>query len=350
MSTAPPPSSSSSSSVFVTGLLILLLVLRSSNCSAASTTVSRPRQLSTDYYAKSCPHLEQLVGSVTSQQFKEAPVSAPATIRLFFHDCFVEGCDGSILIASGAGNGGGKAERDAEENKDLAAEGFDTIQKAKAVAESNCPGVVSCADILAIAARDFVHLAGGPYYEVKKGRWDGNISMASRVSSNLPHPNSTMADLLNLFSSKGLSIDDLIVLSGAHSIGFAHCAHFLSRLYNFRGTKSPDPAVDPRLLKALRMSCPESGGNPDVLVPFDVTTPFSFDNAYYSNLEDNLGLLATDQALFLDQRSRALVQAFAKDKHQFFQAFSVAMDKMGSIGVKSGRLHGEMRRDCSMHT
>lgn len=50
----------------------------------------RHRELSTDYYSKKCPQLESLVGSVTSQRFKEAPVSAPATIRLFFHDCFVE--------------------------------------------------------------------------------------------------------------------------------------------------------------------------------------------------------------------------------------------------------------------
>ncbi|KAK3013519.1 hypothetical protein RJ639_010019 [Escallonia herrerae] len=448
------------SSVFTCYLLLLLL--RTLHCSAESTINStaprrRLRQLSVNYYATSCRQLDQLVASVTAQQFKEAPVSGPATIRLFFHDCF--GCDGSILISSRPGSKE-MAERDAQDNKDLATEAFDVVNKAKALVESKCPGVVSCADILAIAARDFVHLvcfveeAGhsvrpwclmrsqmakglvqriassacngreveelgisislndlamsgfippycffplqfliqsylemqfffqistsgalcldfvnsfiedsnfgldmpkmsliprGPYYQVKKGRWDGKISMASRVYSNLPHANSTIAELLNLFSSKGLTPDDLVVLSGAHTIGFAHCKHFVSRLYDYRGTRQPDPAIDSRLLKALKMSCPSFGGNDNVVAPFDVTTPFSFDNAYYQNLESKLGLLASDQALSLDTRTKPLVQALAKDKQKFFQTFSLAMDKMGSIGVKRGPKHGERRKDCSTH-
>ncbi|GMN43627.1 hypothetical protein TIFTF001_012824 [Ficus carica] len=241
------------------------------------------------------------------------------------------------------------AERDAVDNKDLREEGFETIRKAKALVENKCPGVVSCADILAIAARDYVHLAGGPSYQVKKGKWDGKISLATRVSSNIPQANFTVDQLLKLFNSKGLGLEDLVVLSGAHTLGFAHCQHFVSRLYDFRGSKQPDPAIDPKLLKALRMYCPHFGGNVDIVAPFDVTTPFSFDHAYYGNLESKLGLLASDQALYLDPRTKPLVQSLAKDKQKFFQAFAIAMEKMGSIGVKRGKKHGEKRKDCSMH-
>ncbi|PSR98614.1 Peroxidase [Actinidia chinensis var. chinensis] len=336
------------SSIFTTFLLLsLLLILRTPRCLANSAAAGR-RKLSVDYYAKSCPQLDQLVASVTGMRFREAPVSGPATIRLFFHDCFVEGCDGSILISTRPGSKE-MAERDAHDNKDLAEEAYDSIEQAKEVVESKCPGVVSCADILATAARDFIHLAGGPYYQVKKGRWDGKISKASRVYPNLPRANSTIDELVKLFASKGLSLNDLVVLSGAHTIGFTHCEHFLGRLYDYRGTNRPDPAIDSRLVKALRMSCPKFGGNSDIVAPFDVTTPFSFDNAYYGNLEAKLGLLATDQALALDPRTQPLVKDLAKDKQKFFQAFALAMDKMGSIGVKRGRKHGERRKDCSKH-
>ncbi|GMI82320.1 hypothetical protein like AT2G34060 [Hibiscus trionum] len=335
--------------LFTCSFIIFFVIINSPSCLAiAANATRRPRQIFVNYYAKSCPQVEQLIGSITSQQFKEAPVSAPATIRLFFHDCFVEGCDASILIATKPGS---KllAEKDAEENKDLRTEGFDTITRAKALVESKCPGIVSCADILAIAARDFIHLAGGPYYPVKKGRWDGKISMATRVPYNLPYANSTVDQQIKLFSSKGLTIQDLVVLSGAHTIGFAHCKNFLDRLYNYKGTKQADPSIDPRLLKALKMSCPQVGGNVDIMVPFDVTTPFVFDHAYYTNIQSKLGLLSSDQGLFLDPRTKPIVQSFGRDKAKFFQAFSAAMDKMGSIGVKRGRRHGEKRKVCSMH-
>ncbi|KAK9150315.1 hypothetical protein Syun_008624 [Stephania yunnanensis] len=229
----------------------------------------RSSAIRVDFYSKSCPQFEQLVSSITSQQFKDSPVSAPATIRLFFHDCFVEairihsiqsipsvaGCDGSILISASG------AEREAEENKSLAKEGFEVVDKVKALVETKCPSIVSCAD------------AGGPYYQVKKGRWDGKISKASRVGSNIPRANSTIDQLLNLFASKGLSLKDMVALSGAHTIGFSHCNQFLRRLYNYKGTNKADPSMDLRLLKALRMSCPPFGGSAGVIVPFDVAAP-----------------------------------------------------------------------------
>ncbi|XVF25709.1 hypothetical protein REPUB_Repub13aG0237000 [Reevesia pubescens] len=98
------------------------------------------------------------------------------------------------------------------------------------------------------------------------------------------------------------------------------------------------------------MSSPHVGGDADIVAPVDVTTPFLFDRAYYANLEAKLGLLASDQGLLLDIRTKPLVQSLGRDKAKFFQAFSAAMDKMGSIGVKRGRRHGEKKeRFCSMH-
>ena len=72
-----------------------------------------------------------------------------------------QGCDASIMIQS---RGTNKAEKDHPDNLSLAGDGFDTVIKAKAAVDAvpGCTNNVSCADILALAARDVVNLVG--YY------------------------------------------------------------------------------------------------------------------------------------------------------------------------------------------
>ena len=64
----------------------------------------------------------------------------------------IQGCDASVMIYSPNGD----AEKDSADDISLAGDGFDTVIKAKKAVEAACPGVVSCADILALAARDSV--------------------------------------------------------------------------------------------------------------------------------------------------------------------------------------------------
>lgn len=62
--------------------------------------------------------------------------------------------------------------------------------------------------------------AGGPSVVVTLGRRDGRLSSASNVRSNIVDTSFTVDEMIDLFSSKGLSIDDLVILSGMfrHSI------------------------------------------------------------------------------------------------------------------------------------
>lgn len=46
-------------------------------------------QLKTDFYKNTCPNVESLVRSAVRLKFQQTFVTAPATLRLFFHDCFV---------------------------------------------------------------------------------------------------------------------------------------------------------------------------------------------------------------------------------------------------------------------
>lgn len=303
-------------------------------------------QLNTKFYDYSCPHLEFIVRLSMFKAILTERRMGASLLRLHFHDCFVQGCDGSILLDDVPGKNF-TGEKTAFPNVN-SVRGFEVIDDIKRNVEYFCPGVVSCADILALAAREGTVLLGGPSWAVPLGRRDSTTASLDAANNDLPPPTLNLSALIQSFANKSLSARDLTALSGAHTIGFAHCAHFLGRLYDFRGTRQPDPLMDARLVKALRMACPSTGGSARVVVPFDVSTPFQFDHAYYANLQARLGLLGSDQALFLDPRTRPIVQSLGADRARFFQAFVASMDRMGSIRVKKGR-KGEVRRICSQH-
>ncbi|KAL3502310.1 hypothetical protein ACH5RR_036759 [Cinchona calisaya] len=334
------------SNSFVLAFTTLSFLLVSTSVSTTTTTTrsmsNNIEGLSYNFYSNTCPNAEIIIKNVVSQKLKEALVTAAGALRIFFHDCFVEGCDASVLIASSSTN---KAERDADINLSLPGDGYDVFFRAKRALELQCPGVVSCADVMAIVTRDLVNLMGGPRWEVLKGRRDGLISKASRVEGNLPQVNQTMSQLISLFKYKGLSTLDMVALSGAHTLGFSHCKEFISRIYGYNTTCDIDPTMNKGFALQLRATCPIKSMDPNVVAFNDVTSPFTFDNAYYLNLQKGFGLLATDQQLFLHPETRSYVNDMVEDQQIFFSYFVAAMIKLSQIGVKTGS-DGEIRHDC----
>ncbi|XP_058723367.1 peroxidase 16-like [Vicia villosa] len=312
------------------------VLLVSAQTSSAQTSSA---ELSKGFYGNSCPNVEQLVRSAVELKFQQTFVTAPATLRLFFHDCFVRGCDASILLNEG--------ERNHPDDISLAGDGFDTVIKAKEAIESDpqCTNKVSCADVLALATRDVVNLAGGPFYEVELGRRDGKISTIASVQHNLPHPEFNLDQLNSMFSFHGLSQIDMIALSGAHTIGFSHCNRFSKRIYNFSPTTKIDPTLDLQYAFQLRQACPPKV-DPRIAINMDPITPEKFDNQYFKNLQQGKGLFTSDQVLAIDKKSKDTVDLFASNEVAFESAFIDAITKLGRVGVKTGN-QGEIRVDCT---
>uniref|UniRef100_A0A7N0TMW9 Peroxidase n=1 Tax=Kalanchoe fedtschenkoi TaxID=63787 RepID=A0A7N0TMW9_KALFE len=303
---------------------------------------SSESRLSADYYAKSCPRFTDIIQqTITDKQIK-SPSTAAATLRLFFHDCLHNGCDASVLISSTPFN---KAERDADINLSLPGDGFDVVVRAKTALELTCPGVVSCADILTAATRDLVRMVGGPYYNVRFGRRDGRASTAASVEGTLPRPTMPMSDIISLFQSRRFSIQEMVALTGAHTIGFSHCKEFVHQIYNYSRASQSDPHYNSRFASGLRDACSDYTNNPTLSVFNDIMTPNKFDNVYYQNLEKGLGLLGSDHALISDPRTRPYALAYATNQDQFFKAFGLAMEKLSNYAVVTGR-RGEIRRRC----
>ncbi|CAL4970365.1 unnamed protein product [Urochloa decumbens] len=274
-------------------------------------------QLSPSFYATTCPTLGLIVHATMIKALLTERRMGASLVRLFFHDCFVQGCDGSILLDD---VGSFVGEKGAGPNVN-SVRGFEVIDQIKANVELLCPGVVSCADIVALAARDGTFLLGGPTWAVPLGRRDSTTASLNLANSDLPSPASDLATLISAFGNKGLSARDLTALSGAHTIGFAQCQNF-------------------------RRTCPAAQGSGDTnLAPLDVQTQLVFDNAYYRNLVGQCGLLHSDQELFNGGSQDALVRQYSSNPALFASDFAVAMVKMGNISPLTGSA-GQIRSNC----
>ncbi|GAB4839862.1 Peroxidase 65 [Ancistrocladus abbreviatus] len=299
-------------------------------------------QLTVDYYKKSCPRFGDIMNQMITAKQTESPTTAAGVLRIFFHDCMVDGCDASTLVASNAFN---RAERDADINLSLPGDAFDLVTRAKTTLELECPGVVSCTDILAVAARNLVKMVGGPYYEVLLGRKDGLVSQASHVAGNIALPNMTITELIKQFEAKGFSVQEMVALVGAHTIGFSHCREFSKRIFHFSKDSPIDPTMNPSLAKGLQILCANYTKDATMAAFNDVITPGKFDNMYYKNLQRGLGLLATDQAMVEDPRTKPFVELYAANETAFFHDFAKAMEKVSMYKIKTGS-QGEVRDRC----
>eukprot|EP00250_Pteridium_aquilinum_P006498 c16407_g1_i2 orf=100-1209(+) len=293
--------------------------------------------LSWTFYNTSCPKLENIVHTAIKPFLDDDITQAAGILRLHFHDCFVQGCDASVLLD---GTTTEPSEKSATPNLTLRPEAFKIINSIKASVEALCPNIVSCADILTLAARASVAKAKGPSYAVPLGRRDSLVfANTSVILANLPAPTSNVTGLIDIFSSKGLDFTDLVALSGGHTIGRAHCSAFANRLNPL------DPNLDLELASQLTTLCRTS--NSTNFTGIDVFTPNRFDNQYYRGLLQRYGLFTSDESLVLDARTNATVESYYANKTLFFEQFGLSMIKMGQLDVIMDT-QGEIRTNCSM--
>jgi len=139
------------------GLAVAMLaVLSSVLCSGHPVPGGGFPPLQPHFYDHACPQMQAIVGSIVAKSHAEDPRMAASLLRLHFHDCFVQGCDASVLLDSD-GSGRFVTEKRSNPNKD-SIRGFEVVDEIKAALEHACPHTVSCADIVAVAARDSVVL------------------------------------------------------------------------------------------------------------------------------------------------------------------------------------------------
>ncbi|KAE8654533.1 Peroxidase 46 [Hibiscus syriacus] len=306
-----------------TKIAILLAVLLSF---AASPSRSR---LSFDFYVTSCPAVEFIVSNTVRSVSSSDPTIHGKLLRLLLHDCFVE-------ISSDIG----KRNREKRSGKYFSSE--DSRSSIRLNGNSKSSALEAFLVLVALAARDAVVLAGGPAFPIPTGRRDEEYRMLQNVRLIIADTSFTTNEMIELFKSKGLSLDDLVTLS----VGSAHCNAFSDRFrMDLKGKLTLiDKSLDCSYAEHLMKKC-SSDSSASKTVDNDLET-FAFDNQYYSNLVAHKGLFQSDSVLIEDGRTREKVEAFANDQESFFMSWGDSFLKLTSIGVKTDD-EGEIRRSCS---
>ncbi|WCJ23583.1 Peroxidase superfamily protein [Euphorbia peplus] len=285
---------------------------------------------------RNCPQVETISRKITWERVAANPILPAKLIRMQFHDCFVRGCDGSILLDSTENS---RAEKEAIPNRSLI--GYDVIDEIKSKVEEQCPGQVSCADILALAARDAVSFQfKRPLWPVFTGRKDGRVSLESEANRDLPSPAANFTTLQTQFQSHNLNIADLVALSGAHTIGLGHCVIIINRLFNFTGNGDTDPSLDPTYAELLKKQCSNTPA-PTTTVEMDPGSSLTFDSDYFVALNQHKGLFESDATLLTNPQA-ARISKDLENQRAFFAQFAQSMIKMSSIGGNVG----EIRKNC----
>ncbi|CAN6328171.1 unnamed protein product [Urochloa humidicola] len=275
--------------------------------------------LSATFYDASCPSAHDVVRRVIQDARVSDPRIPASLIRLHFHDCFVQGCDGSLLLDDDLP--AIQTEKTVPANNN-SVRGFPVVDDIKAALEHACPDVVSCADILALAAEISVELAGGPRWRVLLGRRDGTTTNV-QSADDLPSPFDSLEVLQEKFRNVNLDDTDLVALQGAHTFGKVQC-------------------------QFTRENC--TAGQPKgSLENLDQVTPNLFDNKYYGNILHGRAQLESDQVMLSDPSAPSttapIVHRFASNQQDFFRNFAASMIKMGNISPLTGR-DGEIRKNC----
>ncbi|KAJ6366446.1 hypothetical protein OIU77_002933 [Salix suchowensis] len=280
------------------------------------------------FYQRTCPGAELIVHQTLYRYISRDRTLAASLLRMHFHDCFIRGCDASVLISS---TGNNQTEKDAIPNKTL--RGFNVIDAVKSALEKKCPGVVSCADVLALVARGSVMMVGGPHWDVPTGtqRWKSVDCQRGFVQSTT--------------SFRQHNCPETAICWRGHTIGIGHCTTISDRLYNFTGKGDTDPAMDPRYAAQLKKKC--KPGNSKTVVAMDPGSFKSFDEDYYTVVAKRRGLFQSDAALLDDAETRDYVTTQSRTHGLTFALdFAESMVKLGNIGVLTGE-QGEIRKRCA---
>ena len=201
---------------------------------------------------------------------------------------------------------------------------LDLLEPVKAA----CPDV-SWADIIQLASAEAISCAGGPHIPLRVGRKDATGPQDCTPDGRLPAAAGPFPDkaenpaghLRNVFYRMGLNDQDIVVLSGAHTLGRARPERSGFGKESTKYTKN-GPGLP--------------GGSSWTVQWLD------FDNKYFVEVKEqrdqDLLVLPTDACLFEDEGFRPFAEKYASDNDAFCADYVASHLKLSELG--SGWVEG----------
>ncbi|KAK9820776.1 hypothetical protein WJX74_001733 [Apatococcus lobatus] len=193
---------------------------------------------------------------------------------------------------------------------------------------------VGNADLFQLASAVSIEEAGGPDIKPRFGRRDTYKPECCVPEGRLPDgnagPDGTFPDgtkrpgdhLRKVFYRMGFSDQDIVALSGAHTLGRA------------RPDRSGNGKEDTKYTKA---GTPQVGSGSPGGSSWTVQW-LKFDNSYFQDITEQkdpeLLVMETDDVLVKDDAFRPYVQKYAADQNAFFSDYAEAAIKLSELGVE----------------
>lgn len=244
---------------------------------------------------------------IQSSTVNEKANACPMAVRLAWHAA------GTFQASDNTGGSDGATMRFEPESTDDANAGLGIMRDILQPVKDKFPHL-SYADIWTRAGAMAVNFTGGPKVPFNYGRTDQADGATCPANGRLPDASQGAAHLRDVFYRMGFDDQEIVILSGAHTLGRCHKTRS-----GFDGPWT--------------------------------TNPLKFDNEYFKNLisrtwtkrewdgpeqfEDEtktLMMLPTDIALTTDDSFRPWVEKYAADEALFFADFAKAFSKLISLG------------------
>lgn len=155
---------------------------------------------------------------------------------------------------------------------------------------------VSYADLIQAGVAAALEYANGPKIQFRFGRTDAKTDAEVPPEGRIPSPNDDLAALRKTFNRMGLNDADLVALSGAHTVGKDH---FVNKPW----TKDNKIFNNHYFLELLK-----------------------------KNADPTLVRLPSDAALLSCDKTKAIVERFAKDENEFLAQYAASQQKLSELG------------------